>query len=117
MELYVKYELEDKKSKFEKLSEYALDEKIDISPRRARDLIEKWKETDSVRTKFNMSGAISRTKITEGDMYRLEKLLYKKRQTTSALIKRHLELEVATRTIRKYIKLLDWRRVSLILYI
>lgn len=115
VELYMKYDLENKRSKFEKLSDYALEENIQISSRRARDLILKWKETGSVRTKYNMSGAIARTKITVGDMFRLENLLYKKRQVTSAMIKSELNLEASTRTIRKYIKLLDWRSVSIIL--
>ncbi len=66
--LYVKHDLSFRTYRHERLSRLANKEDIQISARRARDLIDKWLQTGSVVNRSSPNKGLSHTRISEQDM-------------------------------------------------
>ena len=114
--IFTNRKLEFTPKKYEILSEFAKEEEISISARRARDIIEKWIETGSVADRKNENRGVQQTKISEEDLLRIDRAIYLKRDITSFNLKAKFRIEPSARTIRRYIRLLGWRKVIRIIF-
>ena len=107
--LYNKVEFS--KSTFEKLVELAKNEDIFISPRRARDIINKWHRTQSVVDLPSETRHVKKTKITNHEIKRIDRAVYRKRHLFCQTLKAKFSLETSVRSIERYVKRVGWRKV------
>ena len=49
----------------------------------------------------------------ENDLIRVERTVYHNREITAPILKAKLRLEASERTVRRYLKLLGWRKVNI----
>ena len=99
------------KNKYELLSHLAAKEQVYISARRSRDIIAKWEATCSVDDIVNVDKGSLNTKVTERQLLRIEKEVFKRRDSTGPKLKAKLGLQVSVRSIQRYIKALGWKKV------
>ena len=78
-----------------------------------RDIINKWQDTGSVQNIRSENASVRHTKIMENDLIRVERTVYHNREITAPILKAKLRLEASERTVRRYLKLLGWRKVNI----
>ena len=107
--LYYQYELQNVKGKYGTLKELAAEENIYVGEVAIRKLMEKWFNTKSI---CNLSRSNGSTKITEYELNRLNKAVYRDRGLTSRKLKNLLNIQASHRSIRRYLNALGWRKVK-----
>ena len=93
------------------MRDLAKNEGINFSVRYIRRIVLHWEATGSVNEKSSLNRRLANTKISQNQMNALDRLIYRKRELTAKNAKIRLNLRVSTRTVRKYLNLLGWRRV------
>jgi hypothetical protein len=59
-----------------------------------------------------LTRSISKTKITEHDLERLDRLIYKKRDMSAKLAKKKLRLEASGQSVKRFLDL-DWAKIKI----
>ena len=113
--LYDTHRLEFAYKKYLKLTKLALKENITISEIGCRKIIEKWNLLESVFDLRNEDKGVAKTKISEHNLIRIDKAVYKDRDLTAPKLKDKFELEVSVRSVQRYVRVLVWRKVSSII--
>ena len=106
--LYYQNELQNFKGRYRILQEMASEENICVGEEAIRNLMKKWFKTRSVS---NLPKANGKTKITEIQLKRLNKAVYKDRSLTARKLKELLNLNVSHCTIRRYLNALGWKKI------
>ena len=95
--IYHKNNLMLTKNKYDRLSYLAAKEQIFITARRSRDIIAKWEQTGSITDIVNNDRGQLKTKVTERQLYRIEREVFKRRDITSPRLKAKHGLQVSAR--------------------
>jgi hypothetical protein len=106
--LYYQHDLKMIKNRFTVLQELAREQYISTSLNTIRKIMNKWFTCRSV---CNYPKANGSTKISEYDLNRLNRTVYRDRSLTSKKLKNLLNLEMSERTIRRYLNALGWKKV------
>ena len=81
----------------------------DITLRR---IINQWNLESSVEDKKSISRHTSITKVTNGELSALDKLIYKHRDLSASAAKLRLQLRASARTVQKYLNRLGRRKIT-----
>ena len=106
--LYYQNELSYVKGRYKILKELASEENICVEEQAIRKLMNKWFKTRSVADLPKVNG---KTKITEIQLKRLDKAVYKERSLTARKLKNMFNLNVSHCTIRRYLNALGWKKI------
>ena len=94
------------------LQSLAKRESIFTTERTVRRIVKYWQETGSIADKESLTRSNNLTKITVGELKALDKLIYRRRETTANTAKNELNLRASTRTVEKYLNKLGWKKIS-----
>ena len=89
----------------------AAQEGIVAEPNAFRNLINKYESIGSVCDATSEARAISHTKVTNQQLDELEKAVYKDRGLTARRLRTRFALQVANRTVQRYLNALGWRKI------
>ena len=107
--LYYQYELHNVKGRYATLKEIAAEQNIYVGEVAVRKIMEKWFNTRLISNLPRKNGL---TKITEYELNRLNRAVYKDRSVTSRKLKNLLNLQISHRSIRRYLNILGWKKVK-----
>ena len=94
-----------------RLQELAAQEGIVAAPNAFRNLINKYEATNSVCDIKSEARALSHTKVTNQQLNELDLAVYNDRGLTARRLRVRFLLQVATRTIQRYLNCLSWRKI------
>ena len=97
------------KSLFKNLTISARDHDNFISEKSARKIIKRWLVTGLITGKESSTRGRRHCKISERDIKKLDKMIYKNRELTAKKLKRLLRLSSSERSVRRYIQALGWK--------
>ena len=109
--LYCNHALYGTSHKYSPLKKLAESENIFASEKTFRRIIFLWRESGLIDNKPSRSRAIKHTKITKTQLAALDHLIFEDRNMSLRRAKDILALEPSIQTIRKYVKLLGWRKI------
>ena len=107
--LYYRHDLEKiGKRRFIVLEQLCANEDIVCSARSLRKLMGKWWK---YRTVCNLPKSNNLAKITEEELRRLNRAVYRNRSLTSRKLKFSLNLRMSSRSIQRYLNILVWKKI------
>ena len=100
------------KKRFHKLKEYAAAENLFVTINTIKRIIFRYFFDGTLSVRQSLTRSISKTKITEYDLERLDRLIYKKRDMSAKLAKKKLRLEASGQSVKRFLDL-DWAKIKI----
>jgi hypothetical protein len=108
--LFYENKLDKAKGRFVDLSRIAAIDGIKINKNNARMLIIKWQQTGSVSTLASTNRNIAHTKVSHGELGKLNEYVERNRFITARIVRNKLSVNVSVRTVEKYFNLMGWKK-------
>ena len=108
IELYLAHNLHWTKYKFDKLRNIASNENIIASKLSIRKTIIKWMLYRTVGIIPSINRDIKNTKVSENELYRLERKVFKYRQLSASKLRSKTRIRASVRSVQKYLNLLGF---------
>ena len=96
--LYSDHKLHFTLKKYSKLRQLALQENINTSENTLKKVIQRWRYTGNVCHKISLCGAISHTKVTNSQLESLDRLVFRRRESSAKYLKNKLRIRPSFRT-------------------
>ena len=109
--IFYKHSLQFVPGRFHVLKHLADNEDIITSVKTIRRIVNHWLVSGTIEDKKSFNRHNKITKITNGEITALDRLIYRKRECTAEQAKRKLLLRASGRTIQRYLNRLGWRKI------